>query len=96
MIRHIVIFQFNEEKAATADIPAIKSGLENLVDEIPELLKMEVGINVNAKEKQHLVLTADVKDLNDLDIYAKHPKHLAVAAKIKAIATGRSCVDYII
>ncbi len=94
MIRHIVIFQFEEEKAAKADIPAIKSGLECLVNEIPELIKMEVGININSNEKQHLVLTAEVKDMKDLDVYAKHPKHLAVAAKIKAIANGRTCVDY--
>lgn len=94
MIRHIVVFQFDKEKAVNTDIEAIKTELEALVNDIPALISMEVGINVNPNEKQHLVLTADVNNMDDLEIYARHPKHLAVAAKIKAIATGRSCVDY--
>lgn len=96
MIRHIAIFQFDEEKAVVADVIAIKAELEALVDYIPELRAMEVGINVNPDELQHLVLTADVDSLEDLEIYAKHPKHLEVAVKIRAIATGRTCVDYTI
>jgi hypothetical protein len=94
MIRHIVIFQFDETKASEAEVMAIKAELEALVDHIPSLIKMDVGININTKEKQDLVLVADVKDLNDLDLYNKHPKHLEVAVKIRAIATGRTCVDY--
>ena len=94
MIRHVVIFQFDKEKANDAAIIEIKSELEALTETIPELIKMEVGINSNPSEKQDLVLIADVKDLTDLDIYAKHPFHLAVATKIKAIACQRTCVDY--
>lgn len=94
MIRHIAIFQFDETKAEEAEVKAIKADLEALVNEIPELQKIEVGINVNSVEKQHLVLTADVEDLEALDVYSKHPKHLEVAVKIRAIATGRTCVDY--
>ena len=96
MIRHIVIFQFDETKAAEAEVMAIKAELEELVNHIPELLKVEVGINNNPAEKQDLVLTAEVKDMTDLDIYAKHPKHLEVGVKIRAILTGRTCVDYTI
>lgn len=94
MIRHIVIFEFDETKAIKAEVIAIKAELEALVEHIPELLGMEVGLNINPNEKQHLVLTADVDSLEDLEIYAKHPKHLEVAVKIRAIATGRTCVDY--
>ncbi len=94
MIRHIVIFQFDKEKNYKAAALEIKSDLEALIDIIPELLKMEVGININDAEKQDLVLIADSKDMADLDIYAKHPAHLAVVTKIKAIACQRTCVDY--
>lgn len=96
MIRHIVIFQFDETKAHEAEVMSIKAELEALVDYIPELIKMEVGININTEEKQDLVLIADVKDLKDLNIYATHPKHLEVGVKIRTIATGRTCVDYTI
>ncbi len=94
MIRHIVIFQFDENKTNEAEIMSIKADLENLVNLIPELIKMEVGINNNPAEKQDLVLTADVKNLADLDVYAQHPKHLEIAKRIRAIANGRTCVDY--
>lgn len=96
MIRHIVIFQFDETKASEAEVMAIKAELEALVDHIPELKKMEVGINNNPAEKQDLVLTAEVNNYADLDIYAKHPMHLEVGKKIRAILTGRTCVDYTI
>lgn len=72
----------------------IKAELEALVDIIPELIKMEVGINISPAEKQDLVLTADVENMEGLEIYAKHPKHLEAAKRIRAIATGRTCVDY--
>jgi len=96
MIRHIAIFQFDETKASEAEVMAIKAELEALVDYIPELKRIEVGININTEEKQDLVLTADVNDLKDLAIYAKHPKHLEVGVKIRSIANGRTCVDYTI
>ena len=94
MIRHIVIFQFDETKTTEAELLSIKSDLENLVNIVPELNKMEVGINVNTNEQQDLVLTADVQDLAALEAYAKHPAHLEVAQRIGAIKTGRMCVDY--
>lgn len=96
MIRHIAIFQFDETKATEAEVMTIKADLEALVNFIPELIKIEVGININPNEKQNLVLTADVNSLTDLDVYSKHPKHLEVGAKIRAIIAGRTCVDYTI
>lgn len=94
MIRHIVIFQFDESKTTEAELLSIKADLENLVSVIPELNKMEVGINVNVNEQQDLVLIADVNDMNALEAYAKHPAHLEVAKRIGPIKTGRTCVDY--
>lgn len=94
MIRHIVIFQFDESKTTEAELLAIKADLENLVTVIPELNRMEVGININTNEQQDLVLSADVNDLDALESYAKHPAHLEVAQRIGAIKTGRMCVDY--
>ncbi len=94
MIRHIVIFQLDEVEATQEKLQEIKSALENLVEFIPVLSKMEVGINVNPDEKQQLVLVADIASLEDVDVYAKHPKHLEAAALIKPIAKLRTCVDY--
>ncbi len=94
MIRHIVIFQLDESQITTTKIATIKQELEALMHSIPELIKMEVGLNANPDEKQHLVLTADFSDWEGLELYAQHPQHQAVAAKIRPLATGRTCVDY--
>ena len=94
MIRHIAIFQVDEEKSTKEELEGIKIDLENLVELIPELLSVEVGININPEEKQHIVLTANTKSMEDLDIYAKHPEHKKVGARIRAIVTARTCVDY--
>lgn len=94
MIRHIAIFQFEQSKISDALLASMKHKLEALVEKIPELLKMEVGLNVNEAEKQHLVLTADVDNLRALEIYASHPAHLEVVKIIKPVAKLRTCVDY--
>lgn len=94
MIRHIAIFQVDEAKSTKAELEGIKTDLENLVDLIPELLAIEVGININPEEKQHLVLTADVENKADLDAYAQHPEHKKVGVRLRALVTGRTCVDY--
>lgn len=96
MIRHIAIFQLDEDKINDSLVLRIKEELEALVDKIPILQRMEVGINANPAEKQHLVLTADIDDMASVKTYANHPDHLEVAKLIKPIAVQRSCVDYIL
>jgi len=94
MIRHLVIFEFDKTKAKQEIIQEIKNELETLPTIIPELKKIEVGININPAEKQDLSLTADLDTLDDLALYNQHPAHLAVGAKIRSILTQRTCVDY--
>lgn len=94
MIKHIVIFELDEEKASNDKLIEIKNDLEALVDKIPELISMEAGINMNSSEKQHLVLTAEVENMEHLAIYAGHPDHVAVGGKIRSILVNRTCVDY--
>lgn len=94
MIRHIVVFQFDEQKISSDLLQKMKTELEALVDKIPVLRKMEVGINANPNEKNHLVLTADIDSLEDVEVYAKHPAHLEVVKLIKPVSNQRACVDY--
>ncbi len=96
MIRHVVIFQFDKEKATEADLLEISANLEALVDIVPELVSIEVGINMNPAEKQDLTLIAEVANLDDLATYNVHPAHKAVGAKIRAILVERTCVDYLV
>lgn len=97
MIKHIVIFKLegsNEERALLAN--EFKAALEALPQKIDVLQSMEVGINENPSESCDIVLTAVVPTLEDVEVYAKHPAHVAAAAIVKGHVAVRSCVDYAI
>ena len=99
MIKHIVFFQLAEQaegktKAENAQI--IKEGLENLIHLIPELKKIEVGINHpdTPSSNYDLALYCEFDSVKELDIYQEHPEHKKVAGYIVKVRTGRACVDY--
>lgn len=92
MIKHIVLFKFNNP---TVDyLQNVVDSLEGLKSEIQEIISIEAGINGNPAESFHLALTVLVKDYNALKTYATHPKHLEVGAIIREKLLERSCVDF--
>lgn len=95
MVKHIVTFKLkgtDEERRAAAE--AFRDALMALPSTIEVLRAMEVGINENPAESWDVVLTATVDTMADVDIYAKHPDHVAAAAIIAPIKDARACVDY--
>lgn len=95
MIKHIVTFKLKgseDERKATA--LRFKNALEALPDVIDVLKSMEVGINENPAETWDVVLTAVVPTMADVEVYAKHPAHVAAAAIIAPHKESRACVDY--
>ena len=95
MVKHIVTFKFkgtDEERMAAAK--AFKDALMALPEQIDVLESMEVGINENPAETWDVVLTAVVPTMADVDVYAKHPAHVAAALLIGAVKESRACVDY--
>lgn len=95
MIKHIVSFKFSgtdAERKAACD--RFKVALMALPEQIECLQSMEVGINENPAESWNLVLTAIVPTMADVDVYAKHPAHVAAAALVKPQIESRACVDY--
>ena len=99
MIKHIVFFRLAENaegksKAENAEI--IKAKLENLQNLIPEISKIEVGINVpNApKTDFDIALYSEFESFEALDTYQEHPEHQQVAAFIGKVRTARAAVDY--
>jgi hypothetical protein len=70
--------------------------LENLINEIPQIKKIEVGINhPDAPAGNYdLALYSEFETMDDLDIYQKHPAHQQAAAYVKKVVTARVCVDY--
>lgn len=94
MIKHIVLFQFKNGKKNSTDLELIKKSLEDLVNFIPELKSIEVGINSNPKEMFDLALTTEFESWEDLNSYVVHPEHQKVSTLIRAALDQRACVDY--
>ena len=94
MLKHIVLFQIKDFPDREKVLQEIKQDLEGLVNSVPSLLSMEVGINDNPDEVYHLSLISTMEDMKGLQAYAIHPEHRNVAERIKAIAEARSAVDY--
>ncbi len=94
MIVHIVMFAFKEENKQQ-NLKKTKEMLEALVDKIPSLLSMEVGLDFMQSERSFdLVLTSTFDDKDGLSIYATHPAHLEVVDFIKEVTEVAKVVDY--
>lgn len=95
MVKHIVSFKLSgtaEERRAVAE--RFKRALLELPSQIDVLKSMEVGINENLSEDWDVVLTAVVPEMEDVEIYAKHPAHVAAASLLAGHKEARACVDY--
>ncbi|MDD5400012.1 MAG: Dabb family protein [Sulfurimonas sp.] len=96
MIVHIVMFRFKDENRG-ANIEETKKRLNSLVDLVPTLKSMEVGVNFTVADRAFdlsLYSTFDTKE--DLDAYAIHPEHLKVVEFIKSVTAESKVVDYIL
>lgn len=96
MTVHIVMFKFKEENK-DANLKEAREQLNTLVELVPTLKSMEVGINFTVAERAFdlsIYSTFDTKE--DLDAYAVHPAHLKVVEFIKSVTTESKVVDYIL
>jgi len=88
------MFAFKEENKQE-NLQKTKEMLEALVDKIPTLLSMEVGLDFMQSERSFdLVLTSTFQDKEGLSTYATHPAHLEVVAFIKEVTEAAKVVDY--
>lgn len=96
MVKHIVTFKLtgsDEERRKVA--LEFKNALLQLPKVIEPLQSIEVGINENPAESWDVVLTAVVPTMEDVEIYAKHPAHVAAASLLSGHKADRACVDYV-
>ncbi len=99
MIRHVVTWKLaatdDAERAEQAETMA--RGLRSLPAFIPEILSLEVGVNVlNPGANFDLVLIADYEDEAALQRYQEHPEHQKVVAYIRTVVGDRSAVDFVV
>ncbi len=95
MVKHIVCFKLNGTPAERREVAErFKHALLELPSQIDVLQSMEVGINENPSEDWDVVLTAVVPEMRDVEVYAKHPAHVAAASLLAGHKEARACVDY--
>ena len=72
----------------------VKEQLYALVPVIPEIKKMEVGIDVTGAEtSMDLMLLTEFDSMADLKTYAVHPEHVKVATYVRSVVEMRSVLD---
>lgn len=96
MIKHIVTWKLKEEalgnkKAQNAVL--IKEKLVALYGIIPEIVKIEVGINENGGEYD-VVLITEFKSFDDLKTYDSHHEHQKVRDFVREVVVSRIALDY--
>lgn len=92
MIKHIVMFKFNDvSKAEEA-----KERFNKVIENVSELKKGEVVINsADAPDSNYTIaLICDFDSIDDLNAYQVHPAHKEFGAFIAGIKTDRACIDY--
>lgn len=96
MVKHIVTFKLQGTPEERLDVARrFKSALEALPGKIDVLQSIEVGINENPAEQWDVVLTAVVLTMADVEVYARHPAHVAAAGLLAGHKADRACVDYV-
>ena len=94
MIVHIVMFRFKEENKES-NIVEVTSRLNALVDLIPTLKSMEVGVDFSKSERSFdLSIYSTFESKEDLKTYAVHAEHLKVVELIKSVTLESKVVDY--
>lgn len=95
MVKHIVAFKLNGTAEERREVALkFKAALEALPEQIDVLQSIEVGLNENPSESWDVVLTAIVPTMADVEVYAKHPAHVAAASLLGSHKEVRACVDY--
>ncbi len=95
MVKHIVSFKLSGTPEERHEVAVrFRDALMKLPEVIEPLQSMEVGINQNPAEDWDVALTAVVPTMADVEVYAKHPAHVAAAALLAGHKEARACVDY--
>ena len=97
MFKHIVMWRFIDGangKSKQQHAQWVKEHLEALVGVVPEIISLEVGVNVCvAGTAYDAVLVSAFEDADAMERYKVHPAHVAVAEYVAKVTTARVVLD---
>jgi hypothetical protein len=100
MLKHIVLFKLKEhaEGAGKAEnARKAKEALEALAKTIPQVRRLEVGINsIPSDAAYDIAIYSEFADEEDLFLYMKHHEHVKVAEFLGKVRESRAVVDYLV
>ena len=98
MIKHIVVWKLKDTaEGGTREQNAkkMKQELEALKNKIPQVRRIEAGINMIPSDAAYdVALYSEFANEKDLDSYQKHPEHLKIADFAAKVRESRVVVDY--
>ncbi len=97
MVKHIVLWNFNQEMSEKEKLEAgakIKTLLEPIKDMVEGTIAMRVVINKMESSNRDILLIADFESEEALKAYQLHPAHVAAGKYIGTVTYNRSCLDY--
>lgn len=99
MVRHVILWKLKDELTEAEKLHVkkeIKSGLEGLLGVVPGLVEITVHIDGRLDSSNADVMLDSVLESPEaLQVYAKHPAHVAVAdEKVRPYTALRTCLDY--
>ncbi|WP_133014532.1 Dabb family protein [Clostridium cuniculi] len=94
MIKHIILWNFQEGKGSEENKLKIKNGLEELKNKIPGIVEIEVITNPIAGSNAEIILNSTFESVDALNNYQIHEEHVKVARFVKSVTCNRMCMDY--
>jgi hypothetical protein len=93
MIKHIVFFKLKDRSPESIERTA--AVLRNMEGKIPQLVSLEVGLDVIHSERSFdIALVTELASLEDLQAYQVHPEHQIVIRHINEVKDVSVSVDY--
>jgi hypothetical protein len=96
VLRHVVLFQF-QEGASAEDIRKVETAFNALPSKIDQIYAFEWGADVSTenltKGYTHCFVVSFLSEA-DRDTYAKHPAHVEFAGSLKPVLGDVMVIDY--
>ena len=94
MIKHIILWNFQEGKGSEEDKLTIKNGLEAFKDKISGIIEIEVITKPVAGSNAEIMLNSTFESVEALNNYQVHEEHVKVATFVRSVTCNRMCMDY--